>query len=185
MAIANTSPDSITFKQSVTLSTLDLNNSSAPIAEGYIVNGPTTPGVTPLIIAGGTKVMIPLTTATGNGSPFLKIHYPSNPSGNTVYLTYCVANSSMVDGYYDYKTGVPTTYYNSLRNWINTNPATGIAYSNPQPTVRTRSLKFTAYGNITNVPGNSITFYINLQGTFVNGGTSGPAVVVGGTTVIR
>lgn len=161
MAIANTPPTSITFKQSVVLSTLDQNNSNAPIAEGYIVSGPTSAGITPIFIAGGTKAVIPLSTASGNGAPYLKIHFPVG-NGNTLYLTYCVANSNMADGYYDYKTGVPTAYYNSLRSWINSvNNLFSIT-----PVVKTRSLKFSAYGNATNKPANSVTFYINFTGTF-------------------
>jgi hypothetical protein len=159
--IANTNPVAISYKQTITLSTLDQNNSNAPIAEGYIVSGPACPGVTPIFIAGGTKAVIPLSTASGTGAPYLKIHFPVG-SGNKLYMTYCVANPYMSDGYYDYKTGVPTAYYNALRAWINLVPslATG------GPILKTRSLKFSAYGNATNKPANSVTFYINLQGTF-------------------
>jgi len=166
MAIANTSPVNITFKQSVVLSTVDKNNNNAPVVEGYKVSGPVSQGVSPIEIAGGTKIIIPLTSSSGNGSPYLKIHFPKNPSGNILYLTYCVANNSMEDGFYDYKTGVPTSYYNALRTWINTNPATNQQYTNTSLIVRTRSLKFSAYGSDTNKPANSVTFYINFQGTF-------------------
>ncbi len=162
----NTAPASITFKQSVVLSTVDQNNNNAPIVEGYVVSGPVSQGVSPLSIAGGTKLVVPLTTASGNGAPYLKIHLPSNPSGNTLYVTYAVGNSEMADGFYDYKTGVPTAYFNALKTWINTNPATNQAYTSTQPVVRARSLKFSAYGNGTNTPANSVTFYIKFQGTF-------------------
>lgn len=160
--IPNTNPTSITFKQSITLSTLDQNNSNAPISEGYIVSGPVCPGVTPIFIAGGTKAVIPLTTASGAGAPYLKIHFPVNPTGNIMYVTYCVANPYMMDGYYDYKTGVPTSYYNALRAWINAVPSIAIG----GPVLKTRSLKFSAYGNATNKPANAVTFYFNFQGTF-------------------
>lgn len=167
----NTPPASITFKQSVVLSTLDQNNNNAAVAEGYTVSGPVCQGVTPVFIAGNTKVVIPLSTASGNGAPYLKIHFPTSPSGNTMYLTYCVANSQMADGFYDYKTGVPTTYFNALRSWIN-----GVSTSTTSgPVLKTRSLKFSAYGNSTNNPANAVTFYINLQGTFntlINNNTS-------------
>lgn len=174
----NTAPANITFKQTIILSTLDQNNNNAPLVEGYVVTGPVSQGVSPLFIAGGTKVVIPLTTASGNGAPYLKIHFPTNPNGNAVYLTYCVANNLMADGYYDYKTGVPVAYKNALRAWINTNPSTGVAYTNFAPLTRTRSLKFSAYGNATNVPSNAITFYFNLQGTFGASNTNGGTVDV-------
>ena len=165
----NTNPTSITFKQTITLSTLDQNNSNAPLNEGYIVSGPVCAGVTPIFIAGGTKAVIPLSTASGPGAPYLKIHFPVG-SGKNVYLTYCVANAFMSDGYYDYKTGVPTTYFNALKAWINLVPSTITG----GPVLKTRYLKFSAYGAATNKAANAVTFYFNLQGTF---GITTPPVI--------
>jgi hypothetical protein len=68
----------------------------------------------------------------------------------------------MADGYYDYKTGVPTVYYNALRAWINLLGP----FITGGPVLKTRSLKFSAYGNLTNKAANSVTFYIKIQGTF-------------------
>jgi len=162
----NTDPVNITFKQTIILSTVDQNNNNASLAEGFVVSGPSLAGVTPIYLQNGTKAVIPLSTASGNGAPYLKIHFPTSTSVDKVYVTYCVASSSMADGYYDYKTGVPTSYYNALRTWINTNPSTGQAYTNVLPLVRTRSLKFSAYGNATNKPANAVTFFASFQGTF-------------------
>lgn len=166
--IANTPPALISFKQEVIFSTVDVNNSNAPITEAFIVTGPTAIGITQVNLAGGggTKAVIPLTTTSGNGAPFLKIHYPT--VGNVFYVTFCVANNLMADGYYDYKTGVPASYTQSLRSWINTNPSTGQPYinSNGTPTVRSRNLKFIAYGTGTNKPGKAVTFFLKYQGTF-------------------
>ena len=171
--VANTNPTSITFKQTIMLTTLDQNNSNATVDEGYIVSGPVCPGITPIFIAGGTKVVIPLTTSSASGAPYLKIHFPTGANGKTMYLTYCVANSLMADGYYDYKTGVPTTYYNALRNWIS-----GVSGAVSVSTVKTRSLKFSAYGNATNKAANSVTFYINVQGTFGPISIAGPVITL-------
>lgn len=157
----NTAPASISFKRTVTLSTLDQNNNNASLAEGYVVSGPVSQGVTPIFIAGGTKAVIPLSTSSGNGAPYLKIHFPTG-SGDKLYLTYAVGNSQMADGYYDYKTGVPTSYYNALRAWINALPP----FATTGTLVKTRSLKFSAYGNATNKPANAVTFYLTFQGTF-------------------
>ena len=163
----NISPLNIAFKGTVQLFTVDQNNNNAPISEGYNVTGPTSPGMTPLVLAGGEKVAIPLTTSSAAGAPYLKIHYPTSTNGlNKVYITYCVSNAFMADGFYDYTTGVPTSYMNALRNWINTNPATGQPYTNNSPTLRVRSLKFVGYGSSTNKPANAVTFFINIQGTF-------------------
>ena len=155
----NTNPTAITFKQTISLSTLDQNNSNAPLNEGYIVSGPACAGVTPIFIAGGTKAVIPLSTASGAGAPYLKIHFPTG-SGKNLYVTYCVANPYMADGYYDYKTGVPAAYATALKDWINLVPSV------ITPALKTRTLKFSAYGNSTNKPANSITFFVKLQGTF-------------------
>lgn len=170
----NTSPAQIAFKRTISLSTADQNNNNAPIAESFSVSGPVSQGVTAILIAGGTKAVIPLSTTTGNGAPYLKIHFPTAANGNNLYVTYAVANSYMADGYYDYKTGVPTAYYNALRAWINTNPSTGSIYSTVVPVLRTRSLKFTAVGNSTNRPANAVTFYVKFQGLF-GGVTSNPS----------
>lgn len=170
---ANTSPTLITFKKTITLSTLDQNNNNNPIVEPYNISGPSSQGVTPILISNGTKAVIPLSNTTGNGAPFLKIHFPSGTNLNKIYITYCVANQYMSDGYYDFKTGVPTSYMNSLRNWINTNPSTGNLYSAFIPATRTRALKFIAYGASTNKTSNAVTFYAKFQGQF--GGATSPA----------
>jgi hypothetical protein len=174
----NTAPNLIPFKQEVIFSTVDKNNNNAPITEAFIVTGPTSPGVTQINLAGGggTKAVIPLTTTSGNGAPFLKIHYPT--VGNIMYVTFCVANNLMQDGYYDYKTGVPASYLQALRSWINTNPATGQPYTNSvTPTVRSRNLKFIAYGAGTNKPGNAVTFFLKYQGTFSSVSNAGSTSV--------
>lgn len=180
--IANTNPQNITFKSTVSLFTTD-SNTNASITEGYVVAGPTAPGVTPLVLA-GNKIAIPLTTSSAPGSPYLKIHFPTSQNGlNKLYVTYCVANQYMADGFYDYTTGVPTTYMNALRAWINTNPQTGQPYTNGAPTVRTRTLTFSDYGDTTNKPANSVTFYIVFQGTFSAVLKSGTEVTFGGGTL--
>ena len=162
----NLPSSNITFKQSVSFSTIDQNNNNAAFLEGFKISGPSGIGVSPIFIAGGTKCVIPLSTSSGNGAPYLKIWFPQN-SGTILTLTYCVANSASPDGYYDYQTGVPTIYYNALRAWINLVPASPTSLTGPGGTPKTRSLKFSSYGTSTNKPANSVTFYINFQGTFV------------------
>jgi len=163
--IANTNPQNIAFKSTVEMKTQD-SNTSAYITEGYIVAGPTSPGVTPLVLS-GSKIAIPLTPSSATGAPYLKIHFPTSQNGlNKLYVTYCVVNPYMADGFYDYTTGVPTTYMNALRAWINTNPQTGQPYTNPIPQLKSRTLTFSDYGEQTNKPANSVTFYITFQGTF-------------------
>jgi len=176
--IANTNPQNIAFKSTVSMFTTDANT-NANVSEGYIVAGPTAAGVTPLIL-GGSKIAIPLTVSSGAGAPYLKIHFPTSQNGlNKLYVTYCVVNQYMADGFYDYTTGVPTTYMNALRAWINTNPQTGQPYTNQLPIVRTRALTFSDYGETTNKPANSVTFYIVFQGTFSASLGNGTEVFLG------
>ena len=163
--IANINPQNISFKSTVTMFTTDANT-NANVSEGYIVAGPTAAGVTPLSLGNG-KLAIPLTPSSSPGSPYLKIHFPTSQNGlNKLYVTYCVANSFMADGFYDYTTGVPTTYMNALRAWINTNPQTGQPYTNQLPVERSRAFTLSDYGETTNKPANSVTFFIVYQGTF-------------------
>lgn len=180
--IPNTNPQNISFKSTVQLFTTD-SNTNASITEGYVVSGPTSPGVTPVNL-GGSKFAIPLTSSSSPGSPYLKIHFPTSQNGlNKVYVTYCVANQYMMDGFYDYTTGVPTSYMNALRAWINTNPQTGQPYTNGAPVVRSRTLTFSDYGDTTNKPANSVTFYIVFQGTFSAVLGSGTEVLLGSGSV--
>lgn len=168
MSVTNIDPAQITFKQKVIFSTVDQNNNNTPVSEAYIVTGPTAQGISPIFLAGGSKCVIPLSNISGDGAPFIKIHFPA--IGNSLYVTYAVSNSLMADGYYDYTTGVPSSYAQALRTWINTNPSTGQAFVNTSPKVRSRNLKFISYGAGTNKPSNAVTFFVKFQGTF--GGTS-------------
>ena len=166
MSVANTSPVNITLKRTVTFSTTDQNTGN-PVAEGFTVYGPVAPGVSAVFLS--NKAVVPLTNSGGNGSPFLKFWFPDPSSGNTMYVTYAVANSSMADGYYDYQTGVPSAYLTALRSWINTNPATGAQYTNNVATIRSRTLRFNVYGSSTNQIANAKTFYVTFTGTFGSG----------------
>ena len=114
-------------------------------------------------LTSGNKVVVPLTTSTGSGSPYLKFHLPTT-TANTMYVTFCVKNSFMVDGYYDYKTGIPSAYRTALKNWL--------VYTTSGPStipvgVKQKALKFTAYGSSTNKPSEAVTFYVTFQGTFI------------------
>ena len=156
--VPNSAPNTI-FNKEVSFSTLDTITGNE-ILEGYIVSNPSHAGITVVGLAGGNKAVVPLSTATGNGSPYLKFHFPSGPSANTMYITFCVKNTTMVDGFYDYKTGIPSSYRTSLRSWIR---GTGnLLFIG----TKTKSLKFTSYGSGTNKPQEAVTFYTNFQALF-------------------
>lgn len=154
---ANPIPSSI-FHKEVSFTTVDEINGN-PINEGYVVTGPTNTGITTIPIA-GNKVVVPLSTSHSEGAPYLKFHLPTSTE-KKMYLTFCVLNSNMGDGYYDYTTGIPDTYKNQLKTWI-----TGPNVNANSTAVFTKSLKFTAYGASTNKPQEAVTFYINFQTQF-------------------
>ncbi len=156
---ANPNPATI-FHKKVIFSTLDTITSNA-IVEGYNVSNPSLAGITVITLAGGTKAVVPLSTATGAGAPYLKFHFPSGPSANTMYITFAVKSTAMSDGYYDYTTGIPAAYRTALRNWIK-----GTSGVITVSATKTKALKFTAYGASTNKPAEAVTFYVNFQAFF-------------------
>ena len=181
------------FKKEVQFSTID-EITSASITEGYNVNGPSHPTITPVALAGGTKFVVPLTTDTASGAPFLKFHLPNGTSSNKMYVTFAVKNSRMADGYYDYTTGIPSEYKTKLKNFI-------VAGLNGQPLSftqlanlngpKTKEIRFTSYGSSTNKPAEAVTFYITFKAVFTPITTStaatgnavlSPALGAGGTT---
>jgi hypothetical protein len=163
MATLNSNPATI-FSKKVILSTIN-EDTNASVTEGYFVSNPQGAGIQFTTLASGNKVIIPLTNTSGAGSPVLKIHYPGQ--GNTLYVTFAVQNSVMADGYYDYKTGIPSSYKTALRNWINTNPTTGLQYAIPTaPVTRIRKIQFSAYGLDTNKPQEAVTFYVSFKSVF-------------------
>lgn len=155
--IGNSNPSTI-FNKKVKFFTLDtITNTN--VTEGYAVSNPSNPGITAVPLTSGNKVVVPLTTSTGSGSPYLKFHLPTT-TADTMYVTFCVKNSFMADGYYDYKTGIPSAYRTALKNWI-------VAGSLVIPVgVKQKALKFTVYGSSTNKPSEAVTFYVTFQGTF-------------------
>lgn len=178
--IANINPytSAAIFKKEVAFSTID-EITSQSITEGYNVNGPFNTTITAIPLAGGTKFVVPITTDTGMGSPFLKFHFPNGTSSNKMYVTFAVKNSRMADGYYDYTTGIPTTYKNQLKNFI-VAPISAIQLFNISGP-REKAIRFTVYGSSTNKPAESVTFYVKFKAVFTPNTVSQP---VGGSVVL-
>jgi hypothetical protein len=156
------------FKKEVQFFTQD-EITGQSITEGYNVNGPFHTSITAIPLAGGTKFVVPLSTDTGSGAPFLKFHFPNNTSSNKMYVTFAVKNSRMADGYYDYTTGIPAFYKDKLKNFIVAGPGgQPLAFnqlmnlSGPQ----TKEIRFTTYGSSTNKPAEAVTFYIKFTAVF-------------------
>jgi hypothetical protein len=181
--IANINPytNAAIFKKEVSFSTQD-EITGQSITEGYNVNGPFNTTITAIPLAGGTKFVVPLTTDTGSGAPFLKFHFPNGTSSNKMYVTFAVKNSRMADGYYDYTTGIPATYKTQLKNFI-VSPISAIQLFNINGP-REKKIRFTTYGSSTNKPAESVTFYVAFKAVFtpnaVSQGAAGSVVVSAG-----
>jgi hypothetical protein len=192
--IQNENPSTI-FHKEVAFSTQD-EISGQNIIEGYNVNGPTNSTITVIPLAGGTKFVVPLTSdSTSPGAPFLKFHFPNGTSGNKLYVTFAVKNARMADGYYDYKTGIPSGYRTQLRSFI-VSPINTVQFNNlsgPQ----IKEIRFTTYGSSTNKPAEAVTFKVTFKALYsplttdvasdqpltLTDLATGPASGTGGTTI--
>lgn len=173
--IANIDPytSAQVFKKEISFSTID-EISGQNIVEGYTITGPFNNTITPLLLAGGKKCVVAISSDSGEGAPYLKFHFPNGTSANKMYVTFAVKNNNMADGFYDYKTGIPTTYKNKLKLFIISNTAQGsvsqtaIMQANG---VKTKSLRFTSHGSSTNKPAEAVTFFVDFKAVFNNGET--------------
>ncbi len=167
MATANQAPANVINKK-VSFTTTNLLNGEV-FLEPHTVSGPTPQGTFNIPLNGinitGNKTVIPLTSSTGPGSYWLKIHKPQ-PGSSALYITFAQKNSAMADGYYDYITGIPTGLRTALRNWIADNPSS-LSIS---PVTYVKSLLFTVYGIDTNQVSSAIQFKVSFKA--VIGGTS-------------
>jgi hypothetical protein len=151
----------LVFKKEIKFSTTD-EISGQFIIEGYNVTGPT--NIASTTLAGGKKCVVPITSDLGSGAPYLKFHFPNGTSNDKIYLTFAVKNAQMADGYYDYKTGIPTAYRTKLKQFI-------ISHLSPLLQLdangtKTKELRFTAYGSSPNKPAEAVTFKFRFSGMF-------------------
>lgn len=167
---SNPSPSSVLNKR-ITFATVNNTNGNI-IPEPFRVFGPYAQGVRITRLRLGNKAVIPLTTETGEGAFFLKLHFPYIVGNNmsmsqAMYVTFCAKNQAYDDGYKDYIQRVPVAYATALKRWIDNGrtPSTS-------GTIRYRKLSFTAYGEETAQANNAVSFEIrfNYRGANVGGG---------------
>jgi hypothetical protein len=153
----------LVFKKEIKFSTTD-EISGQVILEGYNVSGPFNSSITSTTLAGGKKCVVPISSDLGSGAPYLKFHFPNGSSSDKIYLTFAVKNAQMADGYYDYKTGIPTAYRSKLKQFVisHLSPSAQMAANG----TKTKELRFTAYGSSTNKPAEAVTFYFTFSGLF-------------------
>jgi len=162
MATPNQSPEKI-FHKEITFSTID-EISGKNILEGYNVSGPFNNTINSILLVGGRKSVVPLSSESGEGAPYLKFHFPNGTSSNKIYLTFAVKNMEMEDGYYDYTTGIPDDYRSKLKDFIISHLS-----SNEQIKAngtKSKALRFTAYGSSTNKPAEAVTLYFTFSAVF-------------------
>ena len=148
----NPQPSSILNKK-VQFGTVNNTNGSV-INEPFRVFGPYAQGVQVTWLRTGNKAVIPLTNETGEGSFFLKIHYPNN--------------NTYDDGYKDFIQRVPPAYITALNKWIDngrTPSTSGV--------IRYRKLSFTAYGQQTSRVNKAVSFEVRFNYRGANVGSGG------------
>ena len=166
----NPSPSAI-LNRRITFATVNPVDGTT-IEEPFRVFGPYAQGVRITRLRTGDKAVIPLTSESGEGAFFLKLHFPNtsstNPSVNrAMYVTFCKKNQSYDDGYQDYIQRVPEAYTTALKKWIDNGRAPSTS-----GTIRYRKLSFTGYGEETSQVNNAVSFEIrfNYRGANVGGG---------------
>lgn len=139
------------------------NTNGTTIIEPFRVFGPYAQGVRITRLRTGNKAVIPLTSETGEGAYFLKLHFPNTSSSNpainrAMYVTFCAKNNTYDDGYQDYAVRVPAAYTTALNKWIDNGRAPSTS-----GTIRYRKLSFTGYGEETAQVNNAVSFEIRFN----------------------
>lgn len=161
----NQNPQNV-YNREINFTTTNLSNGNV-FSEPHVVtlvNGIYQIPLNQQIINGnqfGPCIVIPLTTNTGFGAPYLKIHLPQN-NESVMYVTFAQKNASMVDGYYDYIQGIPESYRTALRNWILDEQS----FNSLQTTPLSKKLTFKVKGFDTNQVSASVEFTIEFKAIF-------------------
>lgn len=175
MATQNQNPQNL-YNRVINFTTTNLSNGQ-PFEEPHSVtlqNGNYNIPLNDAIIQGnpfGSCIVVPLSTNSSNGAPYLKFHLPQNDD-SVMYVTFAIKHSGMSDGYYDYVQGIPDNYRTALKNWIKDDRIFNSTDTSP----KTKTLKFTVKGVETNSVSSSIQFSITFSAIF--GTTSQPATQI-------
>lgn len=161
---------SLILNRRIAFATVNSTNGNT-IPEPFRVFGPYAQGIRMTRLRIGNKAVIPLTTETGEGSFFLKLHFPHITGTNmsmsqVMYVTFCSKNQGYDDGYKDYIQRVPDAYATALSRWIDNGRAPSTSGA-----IRYRKLSFTAYGEETAQANNAVSFefHFNYRGANVGG----------------
>jgi len=170
MATPNENPSNNSIARKVSFKTINTDNGDI-IIEPHTVSGPTPAGTFNIPLNGASigtnKYVVPLQTTTGLGSYWLKFWLPQ-PDSDIMYVTFCIKNNSMADGFYDYNTGIPSEYRTALRTWIKDNRLT----TKKGAETFKKNLLFTVYGLDTNKISSAIQYQISFTAIFGEFATS-------------
>lgn len=162
--VPNTSPENLKIAKSVTFTTTNLSDGNT-FAEPHTVtlnNGSYNVPLNFITNSAGTKIFIPLTSNTGAGSSWIKIHLPQ-PDKSIMFITFATKANIMEDGYYDFNNGISANYRADLRTFIQDStpiPVAGIT--------KWKDLTFTIYGLDSNQTQNAIQFKTRFRASFSN-----------------
>jgi len=174
----NPAPSTI-LNRRIIFATVNSTNGNV-INEPFQVFGPYAQGIRITRLRTGDKAVIPLTTETGEGSFFIKLHYPNTSSNNalvnkTMYVTFCTKNNTYDDGYKAYMQRVPAAYVTAMKKWIDNGRAPSTS-----GVIRYRKLSFTGYGSDTAQANNAVSFEIrfNYRGANVGNNSNNNSNIV-------
>lgn len=162
--VPNTPPENLKIAKSVSFTTTNLSNGNT-FVEPYTVtlnNGSYNNPLNSVVNSAGTKIFIPLTSNTGPGSSWIKIHLPQ-PNKSVMFITFATKASAMEDGYYDYNNGISATYRADLRTFVQDSVPVPIAGF-----TKWKDLTFNIYGLDTNQTQNAIQFKVRFRASYSN-----------------
>lgn len=148
------------YNYEVNFTTTNLSNGD-PFVEPHTVSGPTPVGAIniPLnAIVSGSKAFIPLTSASGNGAYYLKLHFPQ-PGSSKMYVTFAMRHTGYNDGYYDFIQGIPDDYRAAFKEFCRDGNLISINNTTPQ----IKKMKFVVKGIDTNNVSASVEYQVWLR----------------------
>jgi hypothetical protein len=173
MAVQQVNPESV-FNFKIQFDTTNLDNGTL-FPESYHIVTFENSGAFQAVNLPGNRIIIPLTSQTGIGSFWIKLHLPQ-PNSSDFYVTFCqraTGGNISTATYTDYVNGIPDAYRTALRSFIQQNGSGTIVLGTYPLTV---TFIFTVYGQDTNQPSQAQEYQVRFTGIF--GGSGG-----GGTTI--
>lgn len=176
MATSQVNPESL-FNFKMQFDTTNLDNGTL-FQETHVVTFENA-GAFQAINIPGSRIIIPLTTNTGVGSYWIKVHLPQ-PNSSNFYVTFCQrttgGSNPAASTYSDYVNGIPAAYRTALKTFIQSNNPVVLQNGTYPLSV---TFIFSVYGADTNQPAEAQEYHVRFTGIF---GTSGGGGTTGGAS---